>query len=624
MIFKKIFYKIIFVFGICGFLFLPHDGAQALYRVSDQISTSQPGMGASHTIQFRNVKAIPADGKIVIAFDDNFILPDDLGYADFDFAVSTNLNGPFLERELAATSSAIFDGITLAPAEKIAVINLNTNAGIGIGSYLRLIIGVGASHGADGIRNILNPVLSGSYSVELSAYDASQRYLEAAVMQIAIVEPVGMGTYSKKRYLGASPVGWMNFGTTETIMSLLTNYPARCRYDTASGTPFMGMANDFAYSSSSLYYYNHTAIIDGLQNGGNYEFYIRCIDEAGVRDITNDCYYSGASTTPYFTASGTPITYLECVDYYIPFSISGQEGEGGGTDYGSGGDIPDESGGATNTGGGSGSGSGGGGGGGIGAGAGMYLPYPPPPGAPGVVFTGWAFPNSEVVILQDGVEQGKVLAKSDASFAAYVEELNRGVYTFGIWSQDSAQRRTNTFSTTFWLEANTQTTVSDIILAPTIALAAASVTAGQMLELSGQSAPGATIEAWLYPEKSGEVFASEIIKKSGLASGDGTWTLFLDTKDLTDGAYFAKARATVSNKGTSDFSKLLKANIGAAPVIKEGVCAGADLNFDGKVNLTDFSILLYHWGTGNECADQNHDGTVNLTDFSIMMFYWTG
>jgi len=42
------------------------------------------------------------------------------------------------------------------------------------------------------------------------------------------------------------------------------------------------------------------------------------------------------------------------------------------------------------------------------------------------------------------------------------------------------------------------------------------------------------------------------------------------------------------------------------------------------VNITDFSILLYWWGTDNACADQNHNGTVDLIDFSIMMYYWTG
>jgi len=39
----------------------------------------------------------------------------------------------------------------------------------------------------------------------------------------------------------------------------------------------------------------------------------------------------------------------------------------------------------------------------------------------------------------------------------------------------------------------------------------------------------------------------------------------------------------------------------------------------------DFSILLYNWGIPkNPTADLNGDGRVNLTDFSIMLYYWTG
>jgi len=56
------------------------------------------------------------------------------------------------------------------------------------------------------------------------------------------------------------------------------------------------------------------------------------------------------------------------------------------------------------------------------------------------------------------------------------------------------------------------------------------------------------------------------------------------------------------------------------------VCEGADLNFDGKINLIDFSILLYFWGQSspsNRCVDINFDGIVDLVDFSIMMYWWT-
>ncbi|MCA9360257.1 hypothetical protein KC850_04480, partial [Candidatus Kaiserbacteria bacterium] len=54
----------------------------------------------------------------------------------------------------------------------------------------------------------------------------------------------------------------------------------------------------------------------------------------------------------------------------------------------------------------------------------------------------------------------------------------------------------------------------------------------------------------------------------------------------------------------------------------------ADLNRDTKVNLIDFSILLFWWnsngGDSDPPADINRDGNVSLTDFSRLLFNWTG
>ena len=53
---------------------------------------------------------------------------------------------------------------------------------------------------------------------------------------------------------------------------------------------------------------------------------------------------------------------------------------------------------------------------------------------------------------------------------------------------------------------------------------------------------------------------------------------------------------------------------------------GADLNLDGKVNSTDFSILLYFWKTSspfsNSRVDINKDGKVDSVDFSILLYHW--
>ena len=57
------------------------------------------------------------------------------------------------------------------------------------------------------------------------------------------------------------------------------------------------------------------------------------------------------------------------------------------------------------------------------------------------------------------------------------------------------------------------------------------------------------------------------------------------------------------------------------------ILLSADLSIDNLVNLTDFSILMFNYGTSNPpnaAADINDNGPVDLVDFSVMMFYWTG
>ena len=48
-----------------------------------------------------------------------------------------------------------------------------------------------------------------------------------------------------------------------------------------------------------------------------------------------------------------------------------------------------------------------------------------------------------------------------------------------------------------------------------------------------------------------------------------------------------------------------------------------DLNQDGKVNLYDFSIMLFWWSSDYQGADLSCDGKVNLSDFSILLSRWT-
>jgi hypothetical protein len=52
----------------------------------------------------------------------------------------------------------------------------------------------------------------------------------------------------------------------------------------------------------------------------------------------------------------------------------------------------------------------------------------------------------------------------------------------------------------------------------------------------------------------------------------------------------------------------------------------ADINKDGKVDNSDFTILLFNWGPSpaNTAADINKDGRVDDLDFTLLLFNWTG
>jgi hypothetical protein len=74
----------------------------------------------------------------------------------------------------------------------------------------------------------------------------------------------------------------------------------------------------------------------------------------------------------------------------------------------------------------------------------------------------------------------------------------------------------------------------------------------------------------------------------------------------------------------SSFSSTLQLFVG----VDGQTTTPSDLNRDGRINLTDFSILIFWWqtagGDSNPPADINGNGRVSLEDFSILLFNWTG
>lgn len=242
-------------------------------------------------------------------------------------------------------------------------------------------------------------------------------------------------------------------------------------------------------------------------------------------------------------------------------------------------------------------------------------PQPPPPWPPWppfpyatVVFKGKAYPSAFITILKDGSVAASFTAQNNGYFSKTLSGLDGGIYTFGIWAEDNEGRKSVTLSFTVDIIGGATTTISGIYLPPTIEIDKIKLKKGELLNYSGQSYPSSAITLFVF---------SDYDTKQVITGNEGKWNYSLETSFLDLGSHTTKSKSQTDDGEQSTFSETLSFEISSG-------CSGADLNQDGKVNLIDFSILLYWWERWEQCADLNSDGVVNLIDFSIMMYYWTG
>lgn len=337
-------------------------------------------------------------------------------------------------------------------------------------------------------------------------------------------------------------------------------------------------------------------------DGMIYNYYIKCRDELGIDDGT---------------------------DYLIHFSVEAV-GTGGADDQhdkngsggGSGGETGPLTGGGARAGGGGGGGGGGGSGSTSGNGQGEMKLYPEPIGNPDLSLAGLAYPMSKVYILKDGKVEKIVNADSKAAFSADINGLNEGVYTFSLKAEDTDSRKSPINAVTFWVRKGTKTNITDIYLPPTISLMKNTVSAKESFTAYGQSAPASKIEVWLYANTIFTPSLENVTKAEAIVGTDGKWQAIINTEKLAEGGYFIQARMYPNQSKYSNFGEILSCGIGQSGI--ETNCQRSDANKDSKINLTDFSILLFNWGKSGPKGDINKDGIVNLVDFSMMMFCWTG
>ena len=258
------------------------------------------------------------------------------------------------------------------------------------------------------------------------------------------------------------------------------------------------------------------------------------------------------------------------------------------------------------------SGGGGGGGGGI-----------SPISNTNINFSGRAYPRSSVTFLKDAQVAATTVAGADAQFSISLSNLTGGNYVFAVYAEDKDGNRSSLLTFPVAVTTGATTNVSGIFLAPTLSADKSEVKRGDSVTFFGQSVPQSDII--ISVNSAEEFFGRTVSDKSGV------YLYNFDTTVLDYGSHTAKSKSSIGNELISSFSAVAAFKVGTQNVaaVKTTKCSTrGDLNADCKVNLIDFSIMMYWYNrtlSGNGLkADLNHDNKVNLTDSSILAANWTG
>ncbi len=232
-----------------------------------------------------------------------------------------------------------------------------------------------------------------------------------------------------------------------------------------------------------------------------------------------------------------------------------------------------------------------------------------------VVLRGKAYPKSSVTVSIDGEIRGTLLADSATSFGGTFN-IDPGFHGFGVYSTDSKGRRSLTYTFSLVVPAQVVSTISGIYIAPTIAVEKSEVRRGDTINIFGQTIPSGTVSLFINSE--------EEIEETIRAGSDGTYFLPFDSGRLAYGDHTVRGQTETDNI-VSAGSQLVSFKVGTKNISRQ---LSGDMNLNGRVNVVDFSILLYWWNNTSskalDSADTNKDGRVDLKDLSIMLYYWTG
>lgn len=224
-------------------------------------------------------------------------------------------------------------------------------------------------------------------------------------------------------------------------------------------------------------------------------------------------------------------------------------------------------------------------------------------------------PESYITFTQAGTVIGTDVSSFSGTFGKIFAGLEPDTYQVTLFGTDTNRLTTSPVTIIVYTPPFQQTTVSNQILSPTISIDQASYLSGEDITLSGSAVPNGTITLFTQ---------APLRTYTATASATGAWSYIItNTDEYVTGDYYAYALVQSESGLTSLNSPAIGFSIHAVTTGTPcGDISQGDLNCDGSIDLTDFSILMYYWGSDNAAADINEDGRVNLTDFSTLMYWW--
>lgn len=232
--------------------------------------------------------------------------------------------------------------------------------------------------------------------------------------------------------------------------------------------------------------------------------------------------------------------------------------------------------------------------------------------------SGYAYPGLFITITENGSVLATTTPDAAGHFAVQLTGLSPGTHNFSIYGVDSNNNDTAVSTLSLFGTAYQVVNYTNLILSPIVTVSPNQINQGDSITFSGESVPSSSVTLSIN---------SPLTQLTTTADSSGIFSYtYSQTSSMTPGQYTVDAitqtQSSYQSIASPQASFTVLATTSSQPGPSCDISKG-DLNCDGSVNIYDFSILLYNWGSNNPQADINGDGIVNLYDFSILMYNYT-